>query len=429
MDRAERVSVIESAFLAMERPWLPMHVSAALLLGGGSPVTIVDIRRLLAARLAKLPRFRQRLIGDRWVPVRRMELRGHLFHHQLHAPGRMGQLNELLARIHEFPLLRDLPLWEMHLIDGFHGRDQAVLLKMHHAISDGIGGVQVAEALFDRAPSCTLLPELPRLTFAEHAKERVVAAMQSLFGAAVTAAGGPIALDGPFNGRVGPHRSFAVTDIPLRVVTHAKRHLGGTFDDVVVAIVAAGLQRYLRDIDYPDPPLNLRALLPVSTSPGRTGTIGNHVTAVFVDLPMHIGEMRSLVQAIATSKAGLRTSHAAAGVEMMVRATGILPGPLHDVLIRFAAGQRACNLVLSDVPAPDEPLFLLGRRITGTYPMMPLGRAVGLSIAVFGMEGKLGVGITADPYLVPSVQRVAGAIGSTVSALEVALRHHARAAA
>lgn len=405
-----------------------MHVSAALLVGEAPPVTTIEMRRLLAARLAKLPRFRQRLIGDRWVPVRRMDLRGHLFHHRLPAPGRMGQLNELLARIHEYPLLRDLPLWEAHLIDGLHGRNQVVLLKMHHAITDGIGGVEVAEALFDRAPSCTVLPELPRLTFAGHAQDRVVAAMQSLFGAAVTAAGGPIALDGPFNGRVGPHRSFAVTDIPLQVVTDAKHHLGGTFDDVVVAFVAAGLRRYLREIDYPDPPPALRAMLPVSTSSGRTGTMGNHVTAVFVDLPMQIGEMRSLVHAIATSKAALRTAHAAAGTEMMVRATGILPGPLHDLLIRFAAGQRACNLVISDVPAPDEPMFLLGRRITGTYPMMPLGGAVGLSIAIFGMEGKLGVGITADPDLVPSVQRIAGAIGSTVSDVEMALRHHARAA-
>lgn len=428
MNRAERVTVIESAFLAMERPWLPMHVSAALTVSGGPPVTVAEMRRLLSARIAALPRFNQRLVGDRWVPVRRTDLSGHVFHHRLPAPGRMGQLNELLAHIHEYPLLRDLPLWEVHLIDGLHGRDQAVLVKMHHAISDGIGGIEVAEVLFDRAPSVTALPELPHLAFAGHAQRRVLAALQSVLGAALTAAGGPIALDGPFNGPVGPRRSFAVADIPLHAVSAAKHHFGGTFDDVVVAIVAAGLRRYLRETDYPEQPRALRAMLPVSTCPGRTGTMGNHVTAVFVDLPMRSGDMRSLVQSIAASKAVLRTAHAAAGMEMMVRATGLLPGPLHDPLIRFATGQRACNLVLSDVPGPDEPLFVLGRRITGTYPMMPLGGSVGLSVAAFGMEGKLGVGITADPDLVPSAQHIAGAISATVSDLEKAMRHQGHAA-
>jgi diacylglycerol O-acyltransferase / wax synthase len=422
------VTPIEAAFLAMEKPGLPMHVAGVLLVHGDPPVTIAEVREQLESRLRRLPRFRQRLSRGRWVRARRVDLKHHVWHHSLNGAGTMPQLRELCARIHEQPLHRDRPLWEVHLIDGLHGHDQAVVVKTHHAITDGIAGVEVAEALLDREPAWRCLDQ-PVPSFGQHSQHSgLAAALQSVFGAAVTAAGGPIALDSPFNGPVGPRRSFAVTDIPLRVVREAKHRFGCTVDDVVVAIAAAGLGAYLRETGYPDPPRSLRAMLPVSTCAGRPGGLGNHVTAVFVDLPMNVDDLHTLVQVIASEKSILRTAHAAAGVEMIVRATGLLPGALQRSLVRLAAGQRGANLVLSDVPAPDAPMFLLGRRITGTYPMMPLGGDIGLSIAVLGMAGKLCVGVTVDPDLVPGAQRVAKAIESVVSDLEFAMRHRAHAA-
>jgi diacylglycerol O-acyltransferase / wax synthase len=423
----DAVTPIEAAFLAMERPGLPMHVAAVLLLEGHRPITIGEIRGLLESRLGRLPRFTQRLGSGRWVPAGRIDLKQHVVHHALDGAGTMPRLRELCARIHEQPLDRDRPLWEVHLIDGIHGHDQAVMVKTHHAITDGIAGVEVAEALFDREPAQHAV-DRPVPAFGDHHKDSGLAAFQCLLGAAVTAAGGPIALDSPFNGPVGPRRSFAVTDIPLSVIRQAKHLFGGTVDDVVVAIVAAGLRTYLRETGYPDPPRALRAMLPVSTCAERPGGVGNHVTAVFVDLPMHVDDMHQLVNVIAAEKSVLRTSHAAAGVEMLVRATGLLPGPLQRSLVRFATSQRGSNLVLSDVPAPDAPMFLLGRRITGTYPMMPLGGDIGLSIAVFGMAGKLCVGVTVDPDLVPGARRVAEAIASVVSGLDLAMRHQTLAA-
>src|SRR5437899_3352706 len=152
------MTALESSFLAVERPGLPLHVGALLTLDAGKPVTMPELRRLVASRLPRLPRFRQKVrfsalsLGrPEWTPVSRMKLDMHLFHHHLAPPGARAQLFALSARIHESPLPRDRPLWEMHLIDGVHGTGQALLIKTHHAVTDGMAGVGLAQVLLDRA--------------------------------------------------------------------------------------------------------------------------------------------------------------------------------------------------------------------------------------------------------------------------------------
>jgi len=216
---SNHVTAAESAFLDMERAGLPIQVAALLLLAGDRPVTMSEVHDLLVSRIERLPRFRQRPEGRDWVRVSRIDMRRHLLHHVLPAPGTMPQLLELCAHIHELELPRDRPLWQVHLIDGLHGDEQAILMKIHHAVCDGIAAVEVAHTLFDHG---TKQAQAPHTTFAERRPSSVLVPLQILLGAAMTAAGGPIALAGPFNGRVGPRRDFAVTDIPLAVVRQAK---------------------------------------------------------------------------------------------------------------------------------------------------------------------------------------------------------------
>lgn len=134
------------------------------------------------------------------------------------------------------------------------------------------------------------------------------------------------------------------------------------------------------------------------------------MSAVFIDLPMTTADLPTLVQRIGAAKAIMRAAHAATGSAMLVEAVGLLPAPLHAALMKLASGLPFANLVLSDIPGPDEAMQLLGRRIVAAYPMMPLSRGVGLSIATISMGGVVGVGVTADPSLVPDVQRLASAI-------------------
>lgn len=404
-----RLSALEAAFLELDRPGLPMHVAGVVELDG--PIDMDDLRRHMAARIRRLPRFRQRVetsrlgLGRSWVGAGRLDLEAHLFRHEVE-PGE--DLASVCARIHAESLPLDRPLWQMHLID--RGARSALVIKMHHAIADGVAGVHVAETLFD----VERLAEAPvdvatGHQFAGSASQLLLRAGQAVVGAAFTAAGGPVALPSRFNVSVGAERAVAFCTIPLNDVVSLKRRLGGSVDDVLLAMVALGLRRFSGSSRA------LRAMVPVSTwVPGRDGGTGNHVTTVFVDLPQDMSDAGALVARIATAKSSLRTSHAAAGMAMLVQATGLLPGPLHGAVVRAAGSFPFANLVVSDTPGSDGRLSLLGRRIIACHPLIPLPRSVGLSIAAITMSGVMGIGIVSDPRALPRPQLLATEIERAV---------------
>lgn len=418
------LTALESSFLSIERPGLPMHVAGLVVLDASSGlVTMQELRRLVTSRLSRLPRYRQRarsrwtgLMRPEWVDVSNLDVDAQLFHHRLRSPGGPSQLNDLCARIHEGLLPRDRPLWQIHLIDGLAGGGQALVIKTHHAITDGIAGIKIAEVMFDRAGSVRNRPGsgLPSLHFAVSAGPSMLGVAQAALGLAFTVAGGPIALPSRLNGIVGAHRAFGHTGVPMEVIRGLKRQFGGSVDDVLVALVAAGLARELAGGGVKGP-LALRAMLPVSTRPPVDGAnLGNQVSAVFVDLPLDATDLGVLVRRIATSKSVLRSAHAAAGMSLLIEVAGWLPHPLHQAAVRLASSLPMANLVLSDVPGPDEALFFLGRRILGCYPMIPLPAAVGLSIAAVSMGGQMGIGIVSDPRLLPNPQRLASQMDAAV---------------
>lgn len=396
-----------------------MHVAGVVVIEGPKPITLPELRHLVASRLRRLPKFREvvkfsRLDATRasWALVSRIDLDAHLFHHRLPKPGGRPQLNALCARIHERLLPRDRPLWEMHLVDGLEGGGQAVVIKTHHSITDGIAGIELARVLFDGAAGSKQSAWLPPAKFADGrgGGASLLRGLQSLMGIAFTAAGGPIALQGPFNGSVGANRAFATAMLPMDVIRQTKRRYGGSVDDVVLASVAAGLRSYLDAVRYPEIPTALRAMVPVSTGPTAPSTLGNHVTTVFIDLPMAAVELPEIIRFIATEKLQRRGAHEAAGMSLLIEAAGWLPNPLHEIVVRMVGGSQFANLVLSDVPGPDEPPYLVGNRITACYPMIPLPPGIGLSIATVSMGGVMSVGVVADPGLVPDVSRLARAI-------------------
>ncbi len=444
-EHAVRLTALEASFLALERPGLPMHVAAVSVLGAptpeGGPMTLDDLSRLIASRISRVPRFRQRvqfkplgLARAEWVPVAHPDLTRHVFHHLLPSPGRRSQLNALCARIQEDLLPRDRPLWQMHLIDGLQGHRQALVVKMHHAITDGIGGMELAEILLEgrstgRARTrTTRRPRLARPTPSANAW------LEGLAGMAFTIASGPIAQASPFNGRVGGRRVFATATLSMDRIRRVKQQLGVSIDDVLLAAVAGGLHTYFRHSGLVAPRA-MKAMVPASTRlTSNKAQCGNYVTSVFVDLPLDSTDPAACARRIAVSKALLRTVHAGLGMSMLIGAAGLLPAPLHDALVRFAGGLPVANLVLSDVPGPDEPRSWLGHRIEACYPMLPLPGAVGVSIAAISMGGTMGVGVIADPNLLPDPDRLARAIEHALNSFEpalpsAALRHptHGRA--
>lgn len=428
----QRLTALEASFLALERPGLPMHVAALVLLEGArgqSPITLDDVRRLIASRLSRLPRFRERvrfrplgLTPPEWIPVARLDMSRHLFEHRLRAPGRRTQLLALCARIQQKPLPRDLPLWQMHLIDGLDDGRQALVVKTHHAMADGVGAMELASVILEPAkpgPHATR-NSVPAVHFASE-DPNPSAWLEALVGVAFTAASGPIALASPFNGPVGPRRAFAIATLSMDKIRQVKQYVGVSVDDVLLAYVARGLQRYFRRGGLAAPRA-MRAMVPASTrQPSRKARGGNHLTMVFIDLPLDTRDIAACARRIAISKAMLKTVHSALGMSVLIEVAGWLPTPLHNATVRLAGSLPVANLVLSDVPGPLEPRYFLGRRVVACYPMLPLPAAVGVSIAAISMGGAMGIGITADPNLLPDPERLARAIEHELDAFEATL--------
>lgn len=401
-----------------------------LVLEGGEPVGIPHLRRVVASKIRHLTKFHQRvqtasygLTRAQWVPAERDEFDAHLFHHRLRAPGSDAQLNALAGRIHESLLDRDRPLWEVHLIDGLAGGRQAVLFKLHHAMADGIAAMALAEKLSE-GPARHNGSHLRRAGVGDRGPR---SALQQLLGVAFTAAGGPIAAAGPFNGRVGAEREFAAATIPMATIRWAKRQFGGTVDDVVLATISAALRRYLVNVRYPEIPQALRAMVPVSTRGSLPkADIDNRITSVFIDLPMDASDLAERMWRIASLKSGARGAHAGNGASLVIEAVGALPNPLHEAVVRIVFGFNFAHLIVSDIPGSDQPLRLFGRRVEACYPLMPLAPAVGLAIAALSVGETMGVGITADPGLVPNPQLIARSIERVIADFEPLQRHVAK---
>jgi len=415
----ERLTALESAFLGLEQPRIPMHVAAIVVFEGREPLTMDELAWLVRRRTRRLVGFHQLLrrsgIGWAWAPAGRIDLTAHLFHHELPPPGATADLLELCARIHERHLDRRRPLWEMHLVDGMPEGRQALVIKTHHAITDGLGGIAIAEALFDAAPGVAKPCSLPVTGFVPGALETAMAVVNDVEGLAALAAGGPLARSGPFNGAVSGTRSLGIATLPLAEVKRIKRELGVSVDDVLMGAVSSGLGAYLRRDRYVSASTTQRAMLPVSTRRPQQGlALGNHVSSIFVDLPVGLGDFATAVRHISWSKAMLRTAHAVRGGALAIEATRLLPAPLQPPILHLFSGLPFANLIVSDVPGPEAQLFLLGRRVLASFPMMPLAADVGLAIAMITMGPAIGVGVTSDPQILPDPQTLADDIGSAL---------------
>jgi WS/DGAT/MGAT family acyltransferase len=406
----EQLGALDHAFVLVEREGLAMHVGGLAVLDPtarpGGPIRPAELRRRLRARLRDLPRLTARLHAeplrpDRsvWLPAPDFDVGDHVEQWTL-APGSgWPELLRLAGELHGRLLPRDRPLWRMSLIDGLPGGRQALLTETHHAITDGIAGVQVTRTIFDRPAHAAPARAGPNGFFGSDGRtDGLTHALQAAAGAARYLAGGPVAAPGPFNGAVGPRRALATADLGLADAIAIKRRLGGSVDDVVLAAMALALGTYLRRLGQPTEGRRLRTMVPVSTLAGAGG-LGNHVTATFLDLPVGLPPAPCL-QEIAAAKALHRTWHEPLGVRAALDAAGLVPPALASPLTQVLCALPFAHLIVSDVPGPSEPMSLLGAPMVGTYPLMPLTASIGLSVAVVTIGGAMGVGITTDPDLV-----------------------------
>jgi diacylglycerol O-acyltransferase len=446
----EQLSAQDNMFLVTETPETPMHIAAVMVLEAGPMQTEeggIDIDRYKQAIegiLHRIPRYRQKLRSlpmERlpvWVDDPHFSLTYHIRHTSLPKPGSIDQLKALASRIISHALDPSRPLWEMWVVEGLEGGDQfAVVSKIHHCMLDGSAGADLSQILMSPDPNAGIVKPvryLPRRapSTSEFLADELVRGLTAPFRAAGALGGllrealaepsetfenlrvraeamGEFAKsmanpcsDTPLNGPVGPHRSFDWLTMPLDDIKEVKNVLGCTVNDLVLATVSGAVRRYmeLRRVD-PDG-LDFRVMAPVNVrQESDKGKLGNHVASWVVPLPVNEPEADARVAAVCETTRALKQSNAALGAELMMSGVGFLPSSWMAATANAAS--VPINTVVTNVPGPPFPLYVLGARLLGTYPVVPLVAGCGLGIALFSYDGRLCWGFNADPGLVPDL--------------------------
>lgn len=430
-----RLTALDSSFLHLEDGSSHMHV-AMVMLFEGDPPPYEELLESLERRLHLVPRYRQRLafvpFGQGrpcWVDDPHLNLSYHVRATALPAPGTEDQLRDLAGRVFAQQLDRDKPLWELWLVEGLEGGRFALLSKTHHALVDGISGVDIVSVLFDTSPDPAAPPDpgrewlpspmpsraqllgealLERATAPGEALRtvrRVFRAPRQMASGALSAAAGVGAMawagmspapQTPYNVQIGPHRRFTWARTSLADVKAIKDELGGTVNDVVLASVAGALGRHLRRRGHATDGLVLKAMVPVSVrADDQRGELGNRVAAMMASLPVCMEPLARL-DLISEEMADLKDGGQAVGAEVLTGLTGFAPSTVMDQASRLIGRQRFFNLVVTNVPGPQIPLYLLGRRALEPFPMVPLAPSQGLGIAVMSYDGRMNFGLVGD---------------------------------
>jgi len=452
----DRLTGLDSSFLHLEDGATHMHVAGAAILEGRAPAYDELIEHIVS-RLHLVPRYRQRLafvpFGQGrpvWVDDPHFNVAFHVRHTALPSPGGDEQLKRLCGRIFSQALDRSRPLWELWLVEGLADDRFAVLSKTHHALVDGISGVDIATVLFDTAPDpAGVAPEpertprplpsgaqlladalLERATLPAEIARSVRAALRGprqvaakLGGAAyglgaVAAAGLRSAPPSPLNVRIGPHRRFTWVRSDLQQFKVVKNALGGTVNDVVLAAVAGALGRYLRRREGPVDGTVLRAMVPVSVRADvERGALGNRVAAMWAGLPIGETDPIKRLERISDEMSDVKESGQAVGAQVLTELTGFAPPTIMAQAARLSARQRMFNLVVTNVPGPQFPLYMLGRRLQEMFPMVPLAANQALGIAIMSYDGQLNFGLNVDYDALPDVERLAQDLTDAIAEL------------
>jgi len=460
----ERLTGLDATFLYLETPTNHMHVAMTMVLdpstmpGGYS---FEKIKEFIGSRLHLVPPFRRRLMEvpfrlnhPIWVEDPDFDLDFHIRRIGAPAPGGRRELAEMAGQIAGTQLDRSRPLWELWVIEGLKQDRIGVVTKVHHSAIDGSSGAELMVHLFDLAPDAPA-PEPP----AERTPERIpsevelvgFAAMSRLrrYYGLVPLVGqtlqsvnrivqgrrgdnrlvGAAPLTAPratWNGSLGHRRTVGFARVPLADAKELKNHFGVTVNDIVLALCAGTLQRYLanKGITFEDP---LIAVCPISVRGDDDDAGGNKVSAMFTSLATNIADPAERVQVIHESTKGAKEEHKAVGADMLQNwaefagpNTFNLASRLYSSLGLADSHRPIHNVVISNVPGPNFPLYYAGAEVVAAYPMGPIMEGAGLNITVMSYRDSIDIGFMVDRDLVPDVWDMADAVQYALAELQQA---------
>ncbi|UQX89695.1 wax ester/triacylglycerol synthase family O-acyltransferase [Jatrophihabitans telluris] len=436
---ADRLSSLDVSFLYLEGPTTPMHVGGLAVFaqpsGGFDYDTLAD---LISKRISLVPRYRQRiksvpghLASPVWVDDADFDLSYHLRRSALPKPGSEEQLRELLARVQSRPLDRNRPLWEMYLVEGLSDDRFAIITKTHHAMVDGISAIDISQVILDVSPVPREIPDdlwMPRqepgainlvadavgelvrrpsavvdtvrlgLADVRSIGNQVGAAVGGLLSAARIAA--RPAPGSPLNATIGSQRRYAVARTDLDDYRAIRKEFDATINDVVLATVAGAIRDWLLTRGESVTPASVvRAMVPVSIrAEHQSGALGNRVSSYLVDLP--VGEPNPVLRLSQVSYAmkAHKESGQSVGADALVALSGFAPPTLHALGARAANSftRRLFNVVVTNVPGPQFPLYAAGAKMLQMYPVVPLAAGQAVSIGLTSYDGGVYFGLNAD---------------------------------
>ncbi len=463
---SERLSALDVSFLYMETPTTAMHVGSVARFAppDDEPVDYEALCALVSRRIAQVPRYRQKVrwvpghfANPVWVDDEDFDITYHVRRSALPKPGTDDQLRALVGRLQARPLDRARPLWEIYLVEGLADGRFAIITKTHHAMVDGISAVDIGTLLLDPSPTPREDPEdswVPRpepsgiglvagaitdtlrrptalidtvRTSAGDARQLAGRALGTLGGIAAVARtslrSAPIT---PLNATIGEQRRFGMAATSLDDYKRIRKTHGGTVNDVVLATVAGALRIWLLTRgEAVVPSTTVRAMVPVSVrTQDQAGDLGNRVSSYFVDLP--VGEPSPAVRLHQVSYAmkGHKDSGQSVGADALVRLSGFAPPTIHSAAARLASGltRRLFNVVVTNVPGPQFPLYAAGAQMIDCYPVVPLAKGQAVTIGLTSYNGGVYYGMNADRDSMPDVDVLAGCIEESLGELLASVR-------
>jgi diacylglycerol O-acyltransferase / wax synthase len=476
----KQLTGMDASFLALETANATGHVGGLSVLDpstASEPLTLARLTEVMAGRLPLVPVLRRKLLNvplgldqPYWIDDADFDIEYHVREIALPRPGSDAQLTEQVSRLHARPLDRSRPLWELYLITGLARDRAAVYSKIHHAAVDGVSGTELLTVLFDltptgreppaaepfqpeRPPPLPLLAAMAAMRLAWRPVQTVritnelVRLLPTLAPLAGTLVGEMLGLnrgDGsviatrpgrapatPFNRAITPHRRFAFRSVDLDTVKAVKKTFGVSVNDVVMAMCAGALRRWLIDHDaLPSQPLV--AMIPVSVrDPASQGALGNRVSAMLAPLPTSVTDpgLRLEVVHSATQAAKAQQAEIPQGLVDQISDFAVPALTARAARVVFATGLLhrlpPFNVTISNVPGPNVPVYMCGARLVAHYPVSVVTDGQGLNITLVGYLGQLHFGLVSSRELVPDIDKLAGYLPEELALLTEAAEKRA----
>src|SRR4051812_2635106 len=456
-DHFDRLTAIDASFLHQEGHNSHMHVGAVSIFEGPPP-DYEEFLDSLRVRLHLVPRYRQRLAEAPlqtgrpvWIDDPNFNLEYHVRQTALPEPGSEDQLMRLASRVFSQRLDRSKPLWETWLVEGLEGNQFALISKTHHALVDGIAGVDLAQVMFDLTPVPQDIPhpddaweparepnpiELLADGVAGLAKASVGVGLRAVGAATrpqesiselreaaeglgeIVWAGMNPAPETPLNVDIGPHRRFVGVRNELKHFKTIKNAFGGTVNDVVLAVVSGSLREWLQSRGVRTEGLELRALVPVSIRGSHEqGQLGNRIAVMRGPLPVYVEDPIARLAAVRQAMGELKESKQAVGAEVLAGVQNFAPPTILAQASRLNFSTRLFNLIVTNVPGPQFPLYVRGRELEDVFPVAFLPENHALAVAIMSYNGKINFGLLGDYDALPDIGRIADGIEASLAEL------------